>query len=425
MSARIISIVGRVIDVIVAGRLVSHLRFAAGVCVLAAGLLMGSAGGAVAVADPDSSGSAAPGDGGTNASGQASTTASSPVGTLTRHSAEDDSARNEHAWLGPTTRPAAFHRREKPEERARRHEHRGREQRLGPRCRGSRSARRSSERGRAGYSCDRAGYSCGHAGSDVIAPVARVPNVVARVPNVVAPVTHVVASIPNLVAPVSDVIAPVRDMLTSVAGAVVPLTQLQSDLSAFLLGIAGVEPVVGGLGGIDGAGRSATADASVASQLRLVLPLVRVSGVPVAGNTGAATLGGIFASIFGAMTEAGRASSVPGMAPPAPNGAIPMGVRSFLRHAVSDLPVAVSVAALAAVALPGVGGLVILTLAGVRIGYRQAKAGFVLRTAGIARFAGPGPLGVVRSGSLVVVRPRGLRVVRPGVLSAGCLPKVA
>ena len=114
------------------------------------------------------------------------------------------------------------------------------------------------------------------------------------------------------------------------------------------------------------------------------------------------------------------------MAPPAPNGAIPMGVRSFLRHALHDLPVAVSVAALAAVALPGVGGLVILTLAGVRIGYRQAKAGFVLRTAGIARFAGPGPLGVVRSGSLVVVRPRGLRVVRPGALSAGyLLEKVA
>ena len=51
MSARIISVVGRAIDVIVAGRLVSHLRLAAGVCVLAAGLLMGSAGGAVAVAD--------------------------------------------------------------------------------------------------------------------------------------------------------------------------------------------------------------------------------------------------------------------------------------------------------------------------------------------------------------------------------------
>ena len=46
-----------------------RLRFAAGVCVLAAGLLMG-AGGAVAVADPGSSGSAAHGDDGTNASGQ-------------------------------------------------------------------------------------------------------------------------------------------------------------------------------------------------------------------------------------------------------------------------------------------------------------------------------------------------------------------
>ena len=75
MSARIISTLGRAIGVILAGGVVSHLRFAAGVCVLAAGLLMGSAGGAVAVADPDSSGSAAPGDGGTNASGQGSTTA--------------------------------------------------------------------------------------------------------------------------------------------------------------------------------------------------------------------------------------------------------------------------------------------------------------------------------------------------------------
>ena len=83
----------------------------------------------------------------------------------------------------------------------------------------------------------------------------------------------------------------------------------------------------------------------------------------------------------------------------------------------------ISLAALAALALPGAGGLVILTAAGVRVGYRQAKAGFVLRTAGIARFARPGavPLGVVRSGSLVVVRPRALRVVRPGAFSAGCL----
>ena len=234
-----------------------------------------------------------------------------------------------------------------------------------------------------------------------------------------------VATISDVVALVSDVTAWVQNMLASVFGAVVPLTQLQSDVYSLLLGLAGVVPVENGSGGIHGAGRSAAADASVASPLRLVLLLVRVSGVPLAGNTGTATLGGIAASIFSAMSEVGRASSVPGMAPPAPNGAVPMGVRSFLRHAVSDLPRAASLWALAAVALPGAGGLVILTLAGVRIGYRQAKAGFVLRTAGIARFAGPGPLGVIRSGSLVVVRPRGLRVVRPGALGAGSLPEVA
>ena len=388
MSACIISTVGRTIDVIVAGRVVSHLRFAAGVFVLAAGLLMASAGGAVAVADSDSSGSAAPGDGGTSASGQGGTTARSPVGDVTGTLRE--TIQRVTSTLGSGRQPGQqpFHRREKPGGRAWRHGHHGRKVGPGPRR--------------------------------AVPNVAPVPVAVAPVPVAVAPVPDAAARrfpmraapVPNLVGPVSDVIAPVQDMLTSVAGAVVPLTQLQSDLSSFLLGIAGVEPVEGGMRGIDGAGPSATAGASVASQLRLVRPLSDVPGVPVAGNTGTATLGGIAASISGAMSEAGRASSLPGMAPPAPNGAIPMGVRSFLRHAVSDLPVAVSVAALAAVALPGVGGLVILTLAGVRIGYRQAKAGFVLRTAGIARFAGPGPLGVVRSGSLVVVRPRGLRGVR-------------
>ena len=54
----------------------SHFRFVAGVCVVAAGLLMG--GGAVAVADPGLSGSAAHGDNGTNASGQPSTGAKKP-----------------------------------------------------------------------------------------------------------------------------------------------------------------------------------------------------------------------------------------------------------------------------------------------------------------------------------------------------------
>ena len=63
----------------------SYMRFAAGVCVLTSGLLMGGAGGAiaVAVADPDSSGSAASVDDGSNAPVQGSTTASSAVGNDT------------------------------------------------------------------------------------------------------------------------------------------------------------------------------------------------------------------------------------------------------------------------------------------------------------------------------------------------------
>jgi hypothetical protein len=137
------------------------------------------------------------------------------------------------------------------------------------------------------------------------------------------------------------------------------------------------------------------------------------------------------------MTQLGEASSLPGLA------------QSFFRPASSELPLTgslsglaapsggvaglmilnaagvlpISLAALAVLALPGTGGLTILTAAGVRVGYRQAKAGSAVRTAGIGCFARPGsvPFGVVRSGSLVVVRPRALRVARQGAVSAGCL----
>ena len=268
--------------------------------------------------------------------------------------------------------------------------------------------------------------------ADVVAPVADVvapvPDVVTPVPDLVAPVADVVAPVRDLVAPASAVIAFLQDMLTAGASAVVPLTQLQSDLFSWfssLFGIAGMQPVVVGLGGAAGGGLSAAADDSVATQLPLVRALAGIPGVPLAGNaTGVATRQGIaastFGATFGATTQVGRGSPLPGMAPLAPTGAIPTGVQPFFLDACELLLVA-SLWALAAAALPGVGGLGILTATGVRVGYRQAKAGFVLPAAGIARFARPGPLGVVRSGSLVVVRPRPLRVIRPGAVSAACL----
>ena len=57
------------------------------------------------------------------------------------------------------------------------------------------------------------------------------------------------------------------------------------------------------------------------------------------------------------------------MAPQASNGASPMGAESFFRHVFDELLLMASLWALAAVALPGIGGLVILIAVGVRIQY--------------------------------------------------------
>ena len=89
--------------------------------------------------------------------------------------------------------------------------------------------------------------------------------------------------------------------------------------------------------------------------------LAGIPGVPVAGNaTRVETLD---------VTLLGRVSALSGMAPQAPNGAFPMGAESFFPHDFDELLLIASLWALAAVALPGIGGLVIVTVVGVRIGY--------------------------------------------------------
>jgi hypothetical protein len=368
----------------------SRLRFGAGVCVLAAGLLMG--GGAVAVADPDSGGSPN-GDDGTNASVQGGT-ASSPVGKITGTLSKTLQDVASTVGSGP---PAG----QQPSSVT---------STVGSGRQPSSVTSTVGSDPQPGQQSSTGAKSPkkepGGTGSGLVAavpdPVAAVPDPVASVPNLVAPVSDVVAPVPNLVAPGPDAIGSVQDISTSVAGAV-PLTQPQSDLSTFLLSIAGAGPVGHGSGGIHGPGLSAAAGASVASQLPLGPPLAGIPGVPLAGNaTGVATLDVI---------ALGRASALSGMAPLAPEGAIPKGVESFFRHVFRGLLLPASLWALATIALPGAAGLVILTAAGVRVGYRQAKAGFAVRAAGTARFASVGPLGVVRPGLLVVVRPRALRVV--------------
>lgn len=78
---------------------------------------------------------------------------------------------------------------------------------------------------------------------------------------------------------------------------------------------------------------------------------------------------------------------------------ISLGVREALRN--------VSVTELALAALPGLVGLLFFFASGVGLGRRQARFGFALQSTGAIRFAARGPLGVVRSGSLVSVRVRG------------------
>ncbi|MGY4652886.1 hypothetical protein [Mycobacterium sp. URHB0021] len=264
---------------------------AAGVCVLAAGLLM-CAGRAVAVADPSSSGTAAHGDHKTDASGQqpaaAKTPKDAPGGTDTKDAGSLDSG----------SQPDQQHStaRKKPKDEP-----------------GGTDTNDGTKDG------SNRGATVSDPGDAVANEVAPVPGAVAPVSDPVDAVTDEVAPVPGAVAPVAEVVGPpsavrtaVQEMLTSVAGAVVPLTQLQcdlysfllgiaqgasvsdigalvhdmlssvvgavvvlaqlpSDLFSFLLGIAGVRPVVGGLVGSHDLRLSAAAGASVVSRLPMSL----------------------------------------------------------------------------------------------------------------------------------------------------------
>ena len=195
-------------------------------------------------------------------------------------------------------------------------------------------------------------------------------------------------------------------MLTSVAGVGASLARVPSDLAS-LLGFPGMAPSAIGRG-LDGAGLSAAVHAPMRSSSVVQSPLPVTSaywGVPSTGNVaGHPTLVGV------ATTGVSEELTVSEVAPVVPEAVVPTGVLSSLKHTISAVLGPASLAALAAAGLPGIGGLLIISAAGMVVGYRQAKAAATLRAVGIARFARLGPLGVVRSGSLVAVRPRASRV---------------
>ncbi|OBF35946.1 hypothetical protein A5724_15090 [Mycobacterium sp. ACS1612] len=248
--------------------------------------------------------------------------------------------------------------------------------------------------------------------TDVMGPALKalqpVPTAIAKVAGVAMTVPGVLAALPTSETPVTDVITSVQNMLISVNDAVAPLAQVPGDLYSLLVfpGINApiMQPVnVGsGLGLTTVTGTSPVgAPEPTPPDASPILPVTPMDVMPLSGDVIApAALDGIATAGLDADL------ALAGTAPMATEVTAPAGALSFLEHTIRAVLAPASLTALAAFALPGIGGLLIICAAGIRVGYRQAKAALTVRSTAIARFARQGPLGVVRSGSLVSLHTR-------------------
>ncbi len=214
------------------------------------------------------------------------------------------------------------------------------------------------------------------------------------------------AALPKSTDPVGDVLKTVQSVLTSLGNSVTTITEIPSDLTTLLGFPAPTDPVTTTVAG--GVRLPAVTAPAAVSPIDLLPALL----APAPADTTVAAPAGPAAPAptFAGTVSAGLSQDLAPATPVSLHGATSAGsMASVLERAVSKLLVPVSIAALAALALPGVGGLLVVSVLGVRIGYRQAKANFVLQASGISRFAGPGPLGVVRSGSFIALHTRTAR----------------
>ena len=426
----------------------THLRHAAGVCVLTTGLLIGSAGGAIAAADTESTGSStstgstSQSEGGADESSQgvggasAPTASTSPTPRPSMGTALRDVIRKLQLLGKPSQRPAGAKPTAVPV--AADTETDNTESDLtsavtDPVASDSDVVASDSNVSAPVTNAVASDSNGPSPSTDPIAPpvskvVQPVTNAVARVAGAVLAVPAVVVSLPTSTTPIADVITMIQNMLISVNDAVAFLAQVPSDLYSLLV-VAGMDATaVNAVGSTSGAGLSGAAGAALVAPIAPLppqaLPMSPIGHMPLLGDVIApATLGGIATAGLSADL------SLSGTTPLAAEGARPMDALSLLEHTVRAVLAPASLSALAAFALPGVGGLLIICAAGMRVGYRQAKAALAVRTTGISRFARQGPLGVVCSGSLVALHPRhprALRVVRPEVSpTAGLLEQAA
>jgi hypothetical protein len=222
-----------------------------------------------------------------------------------------------------------------------------------------------------------------------------VATVLTEAQQAAAAVPALLLGLPTSTTPVADVITTIEIMLTSVTNSVGAIVALPTELGA-LMGV-GTQPVTV-IGAVPEARTMALAGP-------IDLPALMLAQAPAAGLGSGIVVSAPESPAPAPITPlkveriASIAEAALGMSGLSASGA----PESFLDRAVSTLLVPISIATLAAVALPGVGGLLVICALGVRIGYRQAKAGWAIHVAGIGRFAGSGPLGVVRSGSMVTL----------------------
>jgi hypothetical protein len=418
----------------------TQLRLAAGVCVLTTGLLIGSAGGAIAAADTETAGTTASTTESVsqtndviNAPATVTSTANKPLSQLNttiqnvleKLRSLGKPAQNPVVVVKPTTDFVAPDTSADDTESAE----------VAPLA--AEPAASESESNAGAADPNPIPLTTNLAGSDAGGPtppgwptpppngvgtaleaVRPVANAIATVAGVALSVPGVVAALPASEDPFGDVVTSLQSMLVTVNGAVAPLAQVPGDLySLMVAGIAAT--TVENVGVTSGLGLSAAAGAGLTPPptppfAGPILPISPGGDMPPLGDVIVpATLGGIAAAGLSADL------SLSGTAPLAVGGAGPADALSFLEHTVKAVLAPASLTALAAFALPGIAGLLIICGAGMRLGYRQAKAALALRTSAISRFARQGPLGVVRSGSLVALHtPRAQRVVRRTALRA-------
>ena len=389
-------------------------------CILSASLLIGGAGGAIAAADPGSSDPTAADSHATESSSQDVSSNTAPVASTAETSnsvsvkdsgeAESVGASSGPVTLGATTTSAEV-------------TGGGAAADLGNKSvAGSDSAVSNADKSHKGVvvSHSKNGVPAPNvvpSGTQVIAPR---PLPAAQVSQVIAPVTKaitnaaiaagsvpaVLASLPTSDTPITDVITAVQAMLTSVGAVGASLAQVPSDLAS-LLGFPAMAPyatsTVGPRGAVDNLGSALASAATDATVLPYRAALSQQSMV-TPGDRGTAPSGRVMKqSALGASSQSGTAPIMPKS-----GGDLP----SSLKHIVGAVLVVASLTALAAAALPGLLGLLMTSAIGVKLGHRQAKAAAMLRPLGIARFARLGPLGVVRSGSLIALAPAASRAAR-------------